>query len=455
MIAVKDNPHWSHAPDRFTPIIVDFQAPLLIQYLAHMSRSKLRLATIIVASFCLFGGGFVQVAFGEWDNTEGPYAAPALVFAQLPRSVFCGTRGMGVLRMEWDNLGWTPVNTGLGDTMVYALCALDTTTLLAGTRDHGIYKSTDRGSNWTASSIGLPISVTISSIIRRGNTVFVGTLNGVFASADSGASWRDISGDLAVRSIYCMAHDDLRLIAGTAKGIFWTSDFGTTWTDVSAGLLIDSATTSLLVFGSDLFAGTGGGVFHRSQGSASWVESDSGMYFSFVHALVRVQDNIFAGTPDGVYLSTNKGKNWYSVSDNIQHKIIFALAIQDSNIIPDQYLFAATSCCGVYERFLSQMVTSASDAPQQTSPNTVAVIRNYPNPFSTTTAIEFDAPLDHAGFLTVLNSLGQRMLSREVTPHHAGPDEIMVDGSKWPSGMYSCQLRTGTRTAFSTMRVVR
>jgi hypothetical protein len=72
-------------------------------------------------------------------------------------------------------------------------------TLYAGTGYGGVWKSSDGGANWAASSRGLTDSIVYSLAIDPGNpqTLYAGTVNGgAFKSSDGGASWAASSSGL-------------------------------------------------------------------------------------------------------------------------------------------------------------------------------------------------------------------------------------------------------------------
>jgi hypothetical protein len=70
-------------------------------------------------------------------------------------------------------------------------------------RDDGVFLSTDNGGIWTAASEWLPdYPRHVYSVAANDSTVFAGTANGVFVSANNGTSWRStITGIAGEREI--------------------------------------------------------------------------------------------------------------------------------------------------------------------------------------------------------------------------------------------------------------
>ena len=83
--------------------------------------------------------------------------------------------------------------------------------IFAGTYHGGVFRSTDKGSNWTESSNGLTTSTYVYSLhINASGHIFARTSDGFFRSADDGNNW--INTGL----------DDIRSIVITSYSIHYT-----------------------------------------------------------------------------------------------------------------------------------------------------------------------------------------------------------------------------------------
>ena len=93
---------------------------------------------------------------------------------------------------------WQPANNGLYGGYIYEITVDPTTNYLyAGTREGGIYLSTDNGSSWTSANSGLSVnSLDVKSIAISGDNIFAGTSRGVYLSTNNGDSW------IAVNTVY-------------------------------------------------------------------------------------------------------------------------------------------------------------------------------------------------------------------------------------------------------------
>ncbi|TWT39996.1 hypothetical protein RAS1_43870 [Phycisphaerae bacterium RAS1] len=160
------------------------------------------------------------------DFAGGEIHAYAIAFAPDGR-VYAGGTGtpnVAVLPVggAWQDIGLPPVN------FAYSLAVDpgDSDTLYAGTRDNGVYKSTNGGQDWTQIADGLTAAAQVSALLVDpvdADVVFAGTADGLFESIDGGATWRVLNGGLPRGSagVNALALSASRvLVAGTDQGVF-------------------------------------------------------------------------------------------------------------------------------------------------------------------------------------------------------------------------------------------
>jgi hypothetical protein len=137
-------------------------------------------------------------SFGDnpWVSI-GPGGGPVWALAinpQTPDTLYAGTYG-GVFKSTNGGTNWTATNTGLTITYVRALAINPQTpdTLYAGTDGGGVFKSTNGGTNWTAVNTGLATDTVVLALAinpQTPDTLYAGTWGeGVFKSTDGGANW--------------------------------------------------------------------------------------------------------------------------------------------------------------------------------------------------------------------------------------------------------------------------
>lgn len=145
----------------------------------------------------------------------------------------------GVLKSTDGGVAWSAARSGLPSTIAVSTLAIDpqaSHTLYAGTgRDlyyllpdsisGGVFKSTDGGGSWNASSFGLPLD-TIASLFTDPNisgTVYALTGSGVFKTTDGGLSWAAANTGLPTTGVTALVMDPKisgTLYAGTPNVVF-------------------------------------------------------------------------------------------------------------------------------------------------------------------------------------------------------------------------------------------
>lgn len=98
---------------------------------------------------------------------------------------------------------------------------------------------------WTQTSQGMYggqiWSLAISSNYATDNTIFAGTLGGVFRSTDGGSSWTEVNAGLTNLYVWALAISpnyatDQTIFAGTLGGVFKSLSGGDYWSAMNAGL---------------------------------------------------------------------------------------------------------------------------------------------------------------------------------------------------------------------------
>jgi hypothetical protein len=228
------------------------------------------------------------------------------------------------LKAQW-------VQTGPEGGEAKCLTSIDTM-LFVGT-ENGVYRSADNGASWilTGKKEGLILSLAKIPIGDSGMNLFAGTPGeGVFLSTDKGNSWSDVNFGLGNQNIHTLAAKDTNLFAGTDDGVFLSPTNGAYWIPVSTGLTNMSINT-LTVIGTDLYAGTNEGLFISTNNGTTW--TPTGLTGENVRALAAIDTNLYAGTfGSGVLRSTDNGANWDTVSNPDMDQWITSLAVISTDL---------------------------------------------------------------------------------------------------------------------------
>lgn len=294
-----------------------------------------------------FAGGNFDIPLGLSDGSATLYAA------------YSENDELALYRSVDDGQTWQLLSTSglppqfIGSSAALPFAADGTDVLLSFPfTSAGVYRSTDGGGSWNASSLGI-IATTIHKLGIAGNTILAsGAMTDTnFQSPDDGDTWQVMPG--LPELISYVAVDIDTVIAGSRRsGAFRSDDAGLSWTSASSGLPDYNSTSGgaiqplneLVTHNGFVFAATGGGaqfigdnhcgctstpsgdgVYRTSNQGASWQRVSNGLPINQFHlgepilrpitALQSIGVALLAATPEhGVHRSTNDGGSWSPTS---------------------------------------------------------------------------------------------------------------------------------------------
>jgi len=198
--------------------------------------------------------------------------------------------------------------------------------------DGGIFRSGDRGTNWTQkssiASVGQPRSfagnnvTTVAFDPSDKRAVYAGTESGLFFSYDGGDSWQGAStlGAVNVASVAVSPSEKCVVYVGTGNRVMRTRDCSRTWENVYFDPRPDTRVVSVKIDhanASTVFAATNKGDFLKSfDAGASW--SPIHRFDAEVrHVLMTAGDanTMYAATKGkGLWKTTDGGATWTDLS---------------------------------------------------------------------------------------------------------------------------------------------
>ncbi|MDP7031679.1 MAG: FlgD immunoglobulin-like domain containing protein [Gemmatimonadota bacterium] len=212
------------------------------------------------------GASFSWAGNGIDYNDRMNWHTPFVMDPSNPNSLYYGSHR--VYRTLDSGNNWTPVSPdltggpGSGNLTFGTLTTLDVlgivggpSTVYTGSDDGNVHVTTDSGNSWTNISAGLPVRyVTAVAMDPASPAIAYVTHSGyredvflphIHRTADYGATWTDITGNLPEAPVNDILPDPdfpTRLFVATDVGVYWTPDLGGVWLKVGTGLPLSVVT---------------------------------------------------------------------------------------------------------------------------------------------------------------------------------------------------------------------
>jgi len=387
--------------------------------------------------------------YGQWQQTNGPapFAGPVLSLAVFNNMLFAGTDSLGIFRSSDNGCNWTKSDSGITTKHVRSFATADNTLFVV--TDEGLYFSRDTGSSWISTNL---TRSDITMVLMHNGSLIAGTEEGgLFRSTDTGETWSNATSGLPNTGILSLVVHNDTLFAGTlGDGIFRSTDNGVGWISTSTGLT-HTIINALASSGNDLIAGSiDNSIFLSANNGGTWTVSDFYEYSTCYPTVFSAKDSILlAGTDKcGILLSTDHGSHWSSITLNEPDLHIKALAVNDT------FIFAGTSRTGIRRRPLSEITgpirTAVPRAVAGRTPFTVSTR----TPSGSGVTIEFTTFHSAMVTMTLFDPTGRRVVPLVNNLVAAGTHRFYCDTRSLSRGCYVLQLQTGRIIRSKTIRLV-
>lgn len=393
-----------------------------------------------------------------------------------------------VVRYEWrwpHQLRGQQVNAN-------CLLAYDDSLLLAGTPDHYLWVSWNKGREWwqVGPSAGLDLRLSwVSSLAKtKKGSILLGS-DGVYKSTDRADSWRKVA-DLGGDRINAILVTQNGIIFACGDGLHRSDDDGESWSTVIAindpllknygWRLLEMSSGVILIGLNSGISNAAEGILRSLDGGNKWERSNTGLtnfnitgLAAYVPSFSRV---VYATTDEGgAFISDDDGETWKPVKE-IPEKhggvayVASALGaffgFSDDSRRPLLYRshgvgWQAMDFKGYFILSLAQISTyelaigtndgvwvATFDNPTEVEgdevPTEFVLHQNYPNPFNPTTTIRFSIPKSGHVKLSAFSLLGQEIAVLVDEEKIVGVHEAHFNGSGISSGIYFARLETST-----------
>jgi photosystem II stability/assembly factor-like uncharacterized protein len=326
---------------------------------------------------------------------------------------------------------------------------------VAGTPNR-IYKSTNKGLNWTVSGYN-PISGTSGSHFMA----FSSATNGVDLSlsgsravtTDGGATWTVTPGSpQAYRFVTNIPGFNSFIGVGSAGLAIYSNDAGSTWTTMTSGTTVDLYTVD-------------------ATANAAWAAGNSGTILRLYGAPVPVELTSFAASVS----DRNVTLNWATATEinnrgfEVQRKsstgdFVSVAFIDGRGTIqqPQSYTYIDKNVeFGKYTYRLKQVdfngLFSYSDPIEVDAriPAKFGLNQNYPNPFNPTTTISYEIAKETVVSLKVYDVIGNEIATLVNETKAPGTYDVIFDASKLSNGVYLYKIHAGNFTATKKLILIK
>jgi photosystem II stability/assembly factor-like uncharacterized protein len=236
---------------------------------------------------------------------------------------------------------------------------------------YGVFKSTDRGENWSQCNGNIQDDPYLTKIITviavhpmNPDIVYVGTYNdGILKTTNGGSDWvviNDGLGALQIRSLAIHPAHPETVFAGSGDGtgIFKTTDGGDNWEEVNGGVHL-VCPPSLSRIGK-LTAGISYEVPRlRLPIYYPFIKSPWTRIFDIAIDPINPDRIFIADLREGVYVSENSGSTWTQINEGLNIKAVTCLSLSSDGKV----LYAGTSGGGVYRMNLTTLIKPISRLP--------------------------------------------------------------------------------------------
>ena len=218
-----------------------------------------------------------------WQRAALNHSVVSLFTVPSTGVIFAGTAD-GLFRSTDNGKTWIERSVGLRSFAVTCLGASADGAIfagaIAGEGQGEVYRSIDNGDRWRPLAPESLEGTVDALAILPGESVIVGTGQGIFRWRSSRRDWQHLFGHSGRTRVTSLVVDQAgRVIAGTNLGVFVSEDAGDTWTGANLGL--PSRRIRALAVGAD-------GDIYAAVGPADWVAYATGPdAIAGVHGLFR------------------------------------------------------------------------------------------------------------------------------------------------------------------------
>lgn len=385
------------------------------------------------------------------QNEDTIFVSTPRVFPSTPGFIFRTTNAGS----QWDTVLQSP---SVADLRMHPR---DPEILYAGLGSfdppYGIMKTTDFGQTWFNADSGINVDgehfvgVIVFDPVHP-ETLFAGTSGpfggDLYKTTNGGENWIPSGFSDLGSGVLCIAIDPVSsnvIYAGTSyTGLFLSTDGGTSWERILSvtvavnAIGIDPMDTGILYVG---LSDPNSSIVRSTDGGTTWTQSNTGVPANTSAGRIVVSQEtreVFVVVfPDsvGLFKSVDLGLSWARMDG-----LVSGTWVTDQVLSPD-HLYVALDSQGVYRTPVFVTDVSHDQVP---SPAKTILLGNYPNPFNSSTLIQFESSGPDEVHFVIYDLLGRPVATLANGGMGPGRHEILFNGEGLPTGVYLCRLSTSS-----------
>ncbi|HMA64406.1 MAG: WD40/YVTN/BNR-like repeat-containing protein [Fibrobacterota bacterium] len=350
----------------------------------------------------------------------------------------------GGIALSYDkgkNWRWADIDTAM---YVLSLVKKDDL-LLAGTVGSGLFRSIDNGKHWNR----VDSTPGRFAALSPGNGVFFCTLNDHLCySSDSGRSWTPKWDDNTVAAFVINGDS---IILGTWEGLWRSPDNGATWEKRDSVSFVNYGLPGeFLKVGATLYSAGCHGIYRSNDNGEHWTDINAGLGDSDIQSITAHGTTLFISTNEhGVYMSTNNGEGWTPVESFISNGYINILSSNATT------LYAGALGKGLWERPISDIAGSLNRNIRSQSAERFSFAAYSAPAAKNCTAIDFSITRAEHITIRIFNVSGREtasIVNARLTP---GKYSYQWNTTSFNPGRYIAQIKAGSDAAAVAITVLR
>ncbi len=259
------------------------------------------------------------------------------------RHCFSATKHITVLLLFCSSIAyaqWIQTSNGIYEGQVTSMTSINET-IFVGTLG-GVFRSTDNATTWSSLNTGLAGN-SVNSLIAAGSSLYV-ALNGggTYRSSNSGTNWEEITVPATLVRLAAVGNTVYGLTNNGA--LYSISSTSTTATAIVTGL---TNVSSFTASGTTLFLGTiSNGLYSSTDAGSTWMKVNSDPFFNSVFSLDSKGSTILVWADSKIFISTNGGTSWGNTSVSQMGNTVVGL-LNNKILVGTQYSVQISSDNGV------------------------------------------------------------------------------------------------------------